>query len=107
MMIMYLINEQERRHPGEVRSKLPYHQTSLFHSLSSGVDPNKRYLFLRVNGGCAFLDHLQHAHTICSSTLTLHVGFRGQRVCVCVMCVCVGVCVCVCACVRVGVGVGV
>ena len=46
------------------------------------VDPSKRYLYLQVLGGKAFLEHLQDPEPIpgkVTSTFTLHVHFKGQR----------------------------
>ncbi|PFX21677.1 Centrosomal protein of 76 kDa [Stylophora pistillata] len=47
-----------------------------------GVDPTKRYLYLQVLGGKAFLEHLQDPEPLpgkVTSTFTLHVHFKGQR----------------------------
>lgn len=47
-----------------------------------GVDPSKRYLYLQVLGGKAFLEHLQDPEPMpgkVTSTFTLHVHFKGQR----------------------------
>lgn len=46
---------------------------------ASSLSPSKRYLFLQVSGGKAFLEHLQDSEDSCQATLTLHVHFRGQR----------------------------
>lgn len=57
--------------------------TSLYCTITytyTGLNPNRRCLLLRVNGGRAFLDHLQHSHSLCASKLTVHICFRGQRV---------------------------
>jgi len=46
------------------------------------VDPSKRYLYLQVLGGKAFLEHLQDPEPIpgkVTSTFTLHIHFKGQR----------------------------
>ena len=65
----------------------PFSPPSLLSSLPASLDPspatltgNKRYLFLQVRGGRAFLDHLQDGHTPHShASLTLHALFCGQR----------------------------
>ncbi|XP_032225955.2 centrosomal protein of 76 kDa [Nematostella vectensis] len=47
-----------------------------------GVDPTRRYLYMQVLGGKAFLEHLQDPEPLpgrVTSTFTLHVHFRGQR----------------------------
>ena len=47
-----------------------------------GVDPTKRYLYLQVLGGKAFLEHLQDPEPIpgkVTSTFTFYVHFKGQR----------------------------
>ncbi|XP_033119568.1 centrosomal protein of 76 kDa-like [Anneissia japonica] len=46
------------------------------------VDPTRRYLYLQVLEGKAFLEHLQEPQPIpgqVTSTFMLHVNFRGQR----------------------------
>ena len=46
------------------------------------MDPTKRYLYLQVLGGKAFLEHLQDPEPMpgkVTSTFTLHVHFKGQR----------------------------
>ena len=46
------------------------------------VDPTRRYLYLQVLGGRAFLDHLQETPSLpgqITSIFTLHLNFRGQR----------------------------
>lgn len=47
-----------------------------------GVDPTRRYLYLQVLGGKAFLEHLQDPEPLpgkVTSTFTLYVHFKGQR----------------------------
>ena len=47
-----------------------------------GVDPTKRYLYVQVLGGKAFLEHLQDPEPMpgrVTSTFTLHLHYRGQR----------------------------
>lgn len=47
-----------------------------------GLDPTKRYLYLQVLGGKAFLEHLQEPEPMAghpTSTFTLHLYFKGQR----------------------------
>ena len=47
-----------------------------------GVDPTKRYLYLQILGGKAFLEHLQDPEPMpgkVTSTFTLYVHFKGQR----------------------------
>ena len=49
---------------------------------SVGVDPTRRYLYLQVLGGKAFLEHLQDPEPLpgkVTSTFTLYVHFKGQR----------------------------
>eukprot|EP00731_Ephydatia_muelleri_P026239 Em0018g339a len=45
------------------------------------IQPNKRYVFLQVLGGKAFLDHLQESESSLQQFFILHVHFRGQRLC--------------------------
>lgn len=45
------------------------------------IQPNKRYVFLQVLGGKAFLDHLQESESTLQQFFVLHVHFRGQRLC--------------------------
>ncbi|XP_028986079.1 centrosomal protein of 76 kDa isoform X2 [Betta splendens] len=48
----------------------------------SNVDPSKRYLYLQVLGGKAFLEHLHEPESLpgqVCSTFTLYVHFRNQR----------------------------
>ena len=50
--------------------------------ITVGVDPTKRYLYLQIPGGKAFLEHLQDPEPMrgkVTSTFTLHVHFKGQR----------------------------
>ena len=50
--------------------------------ITVGVDPTKRYLYLQILGGKAFLEHLQDPEPMqgkVTSTFTLHVHFKGQR----------------------------
>ena len=49
---------------------------------SVSLDPTKRYLYLQVLGGKAFLEHLQEAEPLpgqVTSMFTLHLHFKGQR----------------------------
>ena len=49
---------------------------------TANVDPTRRYLYLQILGGKAFLEHLSENEAFPgqpSATLTLHVLFRGQR----------------------------
>ena len=49
---------------------------------SANVDPTRRYLYLQVLGGKAFLEHLQEGDPLpgqVTSTFALHINFRGQR----------------------------
>lgn len=50
--------------------------------LSANIDPSRRYLYLQVLGGKAFLEHLQEPQflpgQVCS-TFTLYLHFRNQR----------------------------
>uniref|UniRef100_A0A3P8SCM4 Centrosomal protein of 76 kDa n=1 Tax=Amphiprion percula TaxID=161767 RepID=A0A3P8SCM4_AMPPE len=50
--------------------------------LSANIDPSRRYLYLQVLGGKAFLEHLQEPEPfpgqLCS-TFTLYLHFRNQR----------------------------
>lgn len=53
-----------------------------FMYFSVGVDPTRRYLYLQVLGGKAFLEHLQDPEPLpgkVTSTFTLYVHFKGQR----------------------------
>ncbi|XP_064610638.1 centrosomal protein of 76 kDa-like isoform X2 [Liolophura sinensis] len=48
----------------------------------ANVDPTRRYLYMQVLGGKAFLDHLQEPEPLpgqSPTTFTLHIHFRGQR----------------------------
>ncbi|XP_034467299.1 centrosomal protein of 76 kDa isoform X1 [Hippoglossus hippoglossus] len=48
----------------------------------SNIDPSRRYLYLQVLGGKAFLEHLQEPEPLpgqVCSTFTLYVHFRNQR----------------------------
>ena len=50
---------------------------------AANVDPSRRYLYLQVLGGKAFLEHLQEPESLpgqVTSALTLHVNFRGTEV---------------------------
>ncbi|CAH3025955.1 unnamed protein product [Porites evermanni] len=70
--------ERERRRPqdrkrAEAMEEIP---------TRVGVDPTKRYLYLQILGGKAFLEHLQDPEPMqgkVTSTFTLHVHFKGQR----------------------------
>ena len=54
-----------------------------FFFLLGNVDPTRRYLFLQILGGKAFLEHLQDTEILpghsMGPTFTLHLCFRGQR----------------------------
>lgn len=53
-----------------------------FHSLSANIDPSRRYLYLQVLGGKAFLEHLQEPEPLpgqVCSTFTLFLHLRNQR----------------------------
>ncbi|CAH1779275.1 unnamed protein product [Owenia fusiformis] len=48
----------------------------------TNIDPSRRYLYLQVLGGKAFLEHLQEPQPLpgqVSSTFTVHINFRSQR----------------------------
>ncbi|XP_074644636.1 centrosomal protein of 76 kDa-like [Tubulanus polymorphus] len=49
----------------------------------SNIDSTRRYLYLQIVGGRAFLEHLQEPESYpggnFSATFTLHIQFRGQR----------------------------
>lgn len=50
--------------------------------LSANIDPSRRYLYLQVLGGKAFLEHLQEPEPLpgqVCSTFTLYLHFRNQR----------------------------
>ena len=50
--------------------------------IAANVDPTRRYLYLQVLGGRAFLEHLQEPEPYpgqVTSTFSLHINFRGQR----------------------------
>lgn len=50
--------------------------------LSANIDPSRRYLYLQVLGGKAFLEHLQEPDPLpgqVCSTFTLYLHFRNQR----------------------------
>lgn len=50
--------------------------------LSVNIDPKRRYLYVQVLGGKAFLEHLQEPEKspgVIWSTLTLCLNFRNQR----------------------------
>lgn len=50
--------------------------------LSGSIDPSRRYLYLQVLGGKAFLEHLQEPEPLpgqVCSTFTLYLHFRNQR----------------------------
>ena len=69
---------QPRGRPGAREATL----TSKGKQVTSAVDPTKRYLFMQVLGGKAFLEHLQEDSPLPgqkSAFFTLHVDFRGQR----------------------------
>jgi len=54
----------------------------IFLYVAVGVDPTKRYLYLQILGGKAFLEHLQDPEPMpgkVTSTFTLYVHFKGQR----------------------------
>lgn len=49
---------------------------------TANIDPTRRYLFIQILGGRAFLEHVQDGSPLPgqpSSFFTLHVHFRGQR----------------------------
>ena len=50
---------------------------------SANIDPSRRYLYLNVQGGKAFLEHLNEPDAIpgqkVSAYFTLHIYFRNQR----------------------------
>ncbi|ELT93283.1 hypothetical protein CAPTEDRAFT_130762 [Capitella teleta] len=49
---------------------------------TANVDPTRRYLFVQILGGKAFLEHLQEPESLpghAASYFTLHLHFRGQR----------------------------
>lgn len=49
---------------------------------SANIDPCRRYLYLQVLGGKAFLEHLQEPEPLpgqVCSTFTLYLHFRNQR----------------------------
>ncbi|XP_041375156.1 centrosomal protein of 76 kDa-like [Gigantopelta aegis] len=52
-------------------------------SKKANIDPTRRYLYLYVHGGKAFLEHLQDPDPVpgqkVSTYFTLHLYFRGQR----------------------------
>lgn len=53
-----------------------------FSIFSANVDPSRRYLYLQVLGGKAFLEHLQEPEPLpgqVCSTFTLYLHFRNQR----------------------------
>ncbi|XP_062848310.1 centrosomal protein of 76 kDa [Trichomycterus rosablanca] len=57
-------------------------ETGLTHLKTVHISPLRRYLYLQVLGGKAFLEHLQEPEPIpgqVCSTFTLHVHFRNQR----------------------------
>lgn len=66
---------------GEIEIQyLELHVCIYLMSLTLHAGPmDMRNLFVRVQGGRAFLDHLQHPDGACQSTLSLHVHFRGRR----------------------------
>ncbi|XP_077982929.1 centrosomal protein of 76 kDa-like [Glandiceps talaboti] len=48
----------------------------------ANIDPTRRYLYLQILGGKAFLEHLQEPEPLpgqANATFTLHINFRGQR----------------------------
>jgi len=61
--------------------------------MTANVDPTRRYLYVQILGGRAFLDHLHDDQVTAAgdeeshgggrlglfSTLTVHLNFRGQR----------------------------
>ena len=55
----------------------------LFFLFVGNIDPNRRYLYLQVLGGKAFLEHLQDSEPLpghsSAATFTLHVCYKGQR----------------------------
>ena len=49
---------------------------------TANIDPSRRYLYLQVLGGKAFLEHLQEPEPLpgqVCSTYTLYLHFRNQR----------------------------
>ena len=61
--------------------KMPSYINSFPAAAGAAINPNKRYVFLRVLGGRAFLDHLQETESSLHQFFILHVHFRGQRLC--------------------------
>ena len=50
--------------------------------ITANVDPTRRYLYLQVLGGKAFLEHLQEGQPLpgqVTPNFSLHINFRGQR----------------------------
>ena len=48
----------------------------------ANIDPTRRYLYLQILSGKAFLEHLQEPEPLpgqTTSTFVLHINFRGQR----------------------------
>jgi len=45
--------------------------------LVANIDPTRRHMLLYINGGRAFLEHLNDNDS--DSSLTVHIHFRGQR----------------------------
>lgn len=55
---------------------------NILFTLSANIDPSRRYLYLQVLGGKAFLEHLQEPEPLpgqVCSTFTLYLHFRNQR----------------------------
>ncbi|TNN02888.1 hypothetical protein fugu_010375 [Takifugu bimaculatus] len=74
--------------PTEIKTRSPPKQTSHFvdkdvnNMDKTNVDPSRRYLYLQVLGGKAFLEHLQEPEPLpgqVCSTFTLYLHFRNQR----------------------------
>ena len=54
----------------------------MWYYITASVDPTRRYLYLQILGGKAFLEHLQEPQPFpgqVTSNFTLHLSFRGQR----------------------------
>lgn len=73
-------NEQLQEHQHTVKEKLDVWVEG--EKQKFPIDPNKRYIYLQILGGKAFLEHLQEEEVYpgqVSSTLSLHCHFMGQR----------------------------
>ena len=81
-----VVDKTEETHEGECLTSLGlpcFHSFVLLTVAVTGtiIQPNKRYVFLQVLGGKAFLDHLQESESSLQQFFILHVHFRGQRLC--------------------------